>query len=165
MRAHRMTPLFKLQSEEKFVMTYAPISASVLVNLYGQVFVCGEWLKYLQSFICVYTLRSSISHTHQIKGYGHFFSQWKHVYNCRGCYILTKNRWGHFNFMNSRFHLHEFSISISQVHDFNWFQLHEFTISTSWSWNREFVKLKSWIREVVIVNSRSWIREVEIVNS
>jgi hypothetical protein len=45
----------------------------------------------------------------------------------------------------------------------------------SWSWNREFMKLKLWIREVEIVNSRSWnrefmkfksrIREIEIGNS
>jgi hypothetical protein len=61
-----------------------------------------------------------------------------------------------FNFMNSRFQLHEFTISTSriQLHEFNflnswWIQLLEFMISTSqfkistsWSWNHDFVKLK-----------------------
>ena len=42
-----------------------------------------------------------------------------------------------FNFMNSRFQLHEFTISTSRIHDFNFtnstsgIQLHEFTNSTS----------------------------------
>jgi hypothetical protein len=102
--------------------------------------------------------------------------------------------WFHdFNFMNSRFHLHEFTILTSWIHVFNirlsrnsrsWNR--KFPISnsrvkgfnfivTSWSWNREFMKLKLWIRAVEIVNSwswhrkfvklKSWIHEVEIVNS
>jgi hypothetical protein len=53
--------------------------------------------------------------------------------------------------MNSLFHLNEFPISTSRIHE------GEFV--NSWSWNREFVKLKSWIYEVKIVNSWSWNRE------
>jgi hypothetical protein len=76
-----------------------------------------------------------------------------------------------FNFMNSRFQLHEFTMSTSWIHNFIFmnsrFQLHEFTKlstiihnfiftnSTSWSWNREFIKLKSWITSVENGNSRS----------
>jgi hypothetical protein len=101
----------------------------------------------------------------------------------------TKDRWGHFNFIHSRFHLHEFTTStlripLRWIHDFNltisalWtsrFQLYEFKILSLRSWNRDFVKLKSWIHEVEILTSwswnpefcmlKSWIHEVAIVNS
>jgi hypothetical protein len=71
--------------------------------------------------------------------------------------ISTKDRWGHFNFMNSRLQLHEFSISTSRIHNFHfmnsWFQLQEFTISTSW------------IHDFNITNSISWIHDFNFVNS
>jgi hypothetical protein len=77
--------------------------------------------------------------------------------------LSTKDRWGHFNFMNSRFHLHEFPSSSSWIPEFifmhSWFQLHEFMISTSRIGYREFVKFKWRICEVEIVNSWSWSRE------
>ena len=87
--------------------------------------------------------------------------------------------------MNSRFQLHEFTISTSriQLHKFtnstSQIQLHKFTNLTSrihefnfmnstsgiqllnsWSWIREFVKLKLWIPEVEIMNSWSWNLEL-----
>ena len=87
-------------------------------------------------------------------------------------------------YINSRFQLHEFTISTSQIHGFNftnstsriqllnsWSWIHEVVFVNSWSWIREFVKLKSWnrevefmIRKVEFMSSWSWIREVEIVN-
>jgi hypothetical protein len=68
-------------------------------------------------------------------------SESRHFYSV----LCTKDdRWGHFNFMNSLFQLHEFSISTSWIHYFNFmnsrFQLHEV----------KFVKTKSGIHEVEI---------------
>jgi hypothetical protein len=117
------------------------------------------------------------------------------IYTVQWFRLSTKDGWGHFNFMNSRFHLREltiitswihvstygiqeFTISTSRIRDLrfmnSWFHLHKFTILisriqfreytisisrvktvysrrwnlNSWSWNREFMKLKSWIREI-----------------
>jgi hypothetical protein len=82
---------------------------------------------------------------------------------------VSTSRIHDFSFMNSRFQLHEYTISIS------WSWNCEFMKLNSWSWNREFMKLKSWIHEVKIVNSLSWnckfvklksgIHEDEIGNS
>ena len=96
-----------------------------------------------------------------------------------------------FNFTNSRFQLHEFTISTSRIHDFNFtnstsqiqlneytnstsrihefrftnstsrIQLHEFTISTSWIHDFNFTNSISWIREF----STSRIHEFSFTNS
>jgi hypothetical protein len=68
------------------------------------------------------------------------FTSWIHIFNIRNSQIHD------FSFMNSRFQLHELTISASWIHDFNFtnsrLKRHEFMIS--WRWNREFVKMKSW---------------------
>jgi hypothetical protein len=69
----------------------------------------------------------------------------------------TIKRLGHFNFKNSRFHLHEFTISTSRNHD------HKVEIVNSWSWNRNFVNFACWKRE--FTQLKFWIQEDEIVNS
>ena len=64
-----------------------------------------------------------------------------------------------FNFTNSQFQLHEFTISTSRIHDFNFtnsssrIQLHEFTNSTSR------------IHEFNFMNSRIQLHEFNFTNS
>ena len=164
------------------------------------VFVSTEYVslpfKPCQKCLCISQMYSVSSHDSiwmQIEQSGQFCR----ILRKTGSTIST-SRIHDFNFTNStsRIQLHEFTNSTSRIHDFNFtnstsrIQLHEFTNSTSrillheftnevefvnsWSWIREFVKLKSWIREVEIVNSwswnrefvklKSWIHEVETLN-
>jgi hypothetical protein len=77
-------------------------------------------------------------------------------------------RWWHFNFWNSRVHLHELTISIARTHFFNfmnsapWIEFLNLTILTSWSsiHEVEFV-LKSWIP----VKLKSWICEFRMLKT
>ena len=64
-----------------------------------------------------------------------------------------------FNFTNSRFQLHEFTISTSRIHDFN------FTNSTSRIQLHEFTNSTSRIHEFNFMNSRIQLHEFNFTNS
>jgi hypothetical protein len=71
---------------------------------------------------------------------------------CSTTRISTKERCGHFNFMNYRFLLHEFTISTSRIHEVeSW--IREVEIANSWSWNRDiiFTHVRETINEHVLI--------------
>ena len=73
--------------------------------------------------------------------------------------------------MNSRFQLHEFTISTSRIHDFNFtnstsrIQLHEFTNSTSRIHEFNFMNSRIQFHEFHFTNSTSRIHEFNFMNS
>ena len=69
-----------------------------------------------------------------------------------------------FNFMNSRFQLHEFTNSTSRIHEFNFtnsrIQLHEFNFTNSRIQLHEFTNSTSRIHEFHFTNSTSGIQQL-----
>jgi CRISPR/Cas system endoribonuclease Cas6 (RAMP superfamily) len=80
--------------------------------------------------------------------------------------LITKDWWGHFNFLNIRVHQDsriqkfqflEFTTLTYRIH------IHVFTSSALWIQAFKFLKRKFWIREVEILKFRTWIDEVEFI--
>jgi hypothetical protein len=130
---------------------------------HSSVLVCSRNGKFLSSG------RSKLARNLIVNWYSIFLFRVQCSITLTALYIwIKKDRWGHFNFTNSEFHLREFTILTSWIHVFN-IQISRIVYSRSWFY--KFVKIKSWFREVEIVKFmkvefmklKSWIREVEIV--
>jgi hypothetical protein len=87
----------------------------------------------------------------------------KYLFSLRIMYLLyTTDRRGHFNFMNSCFHLREFTVLTSWIHVF----LHmEFTILTLRIQLCEFSISILWIHDFYFTNSRFQLHEFKISTS
>ena len=162
-------PIYKNNGDPKLPENYRPIS---ILICFGKLFTA----------ILNSRLNNILQHHNILEdtqtGFRAGYSTTDHIFTL---YVLTeilkskskstKDRWWHFNYINSRFQLHEFTISASRIHEFNFtnsrFQLHEFNFTNSTSRIHEFHFTNSRIQLHEFTNSTSRIQlhEFHFMNS